>query len=149
MADITEILNGLQKVDSNPNNNTFIDLMQDIAGNPNDATNPADDTNSIYGSIVTMYNEMVEARSSDEEITEALNKIENLNVTATASEYGTDINATLNGSTIKLTIPKGLDGANGASPKYEFNYDETTGELSYNITGYTMVNGTNIPVEEV
>ena len=56
MATIQEILDKINASKSNNiNNNSFIDLMRQISGNPEDATAPVNDTNSIYGHIVQMY----------------------------------------------------------------------------------------------
>ena len=56
MATIQEILDKINASKSNNvNNNSFIDLMRQISGNPEDAIQPVNDTNSIYGHIVQMY----------------------------------------------------------------------------------------------
>ena len=56
MATIQEILDKINASKSNNiNNNSFIDLMRQISGNPEDAVAPVNDTNSIYGHIVQMY----------------------------------------------------------------------------------------------
>ena len=56
MATVQEILDKINASKSNNvNNNSFIDLMRQISGNPEDATAPVNDTNSIYGHIVQMY----------------------------------------------------------------------------------------------
>ena len=56
MATIQEILDKINASKSNNiNNNSFIDLMRQISGNPEDAIAPVNDTNSIYGHIVQMY----------------------------------------------------------------------------------------------
>lgn len=56
MATIQEILDKISASKSNNiNNNSFIDLMRQISGNPEDAIQPVNDTNSIYGHIVQMY----------------------------------------------------------------------------------------------
>ena len=56
MATVQEILDKINASKSNNvNNNSFIDLMRQISGNPEDAIQPVNDTNSIYGHIVQMY----------------------------------------------------------------------------------------------
>jgi len=56
MATIQEILDRIQTSKSNNiNNNSFIELMQQISGNPEDDISPVNDTDSIYGHIVQMY----------------------------------------------------------------------------------------------
>ena len=42
----------------------------------------------------------------------------------------------------------GVDGNNGLTPLYEFTYNETTGNLEYNLIGYTDENGPIINTEE-
>lgn len=140
MADIQDILSGLQPIDNtNANNNSFIDLMKDIAGNPSDATAPVDDPNSIYGQIVILYNEMVAARASDAEITAAINKIVNLSVEVTDVPSGTPGSGELVGSELQLSIPSGAngeDGDDGRTPILSITYNETTGFLESEVVDY-------------
>ena len=63
MATIQEILDKINASKSNNiNNNSFIDLMRQISGNPEDAIAPVNDTNSIYGHIVQMYTTLYDSR---------------------------------------------------------------------------------------
>ncbi|MEA3495601.1 MAG: hypothetical protein U9R42_06145, partial [Bacteroidota bacterium] len=159
MAELSEILSGLKTIESNPNNNTFIDLMKNIAGDPNDAINPEDDPNSIYGKIVEVYNGMVDARSSDEEITAALSKIDGLTASATSVGSSDPASATLDGSVIRIQIPSGKDGIDGQTPtvaltvsngilKYQVDVDPVVDIANLN----TIVDGvvtTNVSVAAV
>ena len=55
MATIQEILDKINTSKSNNiNNNSFIDLMRQISGNPEDGIQPVNDANSNYGHIVQM-----------------------------------------------------------------------------------------------
>ena len=69
MATIQEILDKINASKSNNiNNNSFIDLMRQISGNPEDAVAPVNDANSIYGHIVQMYTELFDGSTNYEEI---------------------------------------------------------------------------------
>lgn len=69
MATIQEILDKINTSKSNNvSNNSFIDLMRQISGNPEDAVAPVNDANSIYGHIVQMYTELFDGSTNYEEI---------------------------------------------------------------------------------
>lgn len=145
MAELADILNSLQKVETNPNDNSFIELMQDISGNPSDGIAPENDEDSIYGAIVKMYNEMVEAR--DEEITEAIAKIVGLTASAESVAPGTSASAELVGSDIQIKVPIGVPGANGVdgmTPQYAIRYEAPN--LVLELTGH--IPSTDVPTEE-
>ena len=53
---------------------------------------------------------------------------------------GSDVEVVLGSDTITFKIPQGAIGANGTNgltPNYEFTYNEVTGDLEYNLLGYT------------
>lgn len=87
MATVQEILDNIKASTSNNlNNNSFIELMQQISGNPEDAISPANDTNSIYGHIVQMYTELFDGLTDYEivvanidTITEVFNNLDTIN----------------------------------------------------------------------
>ena len=87
MATVQEILDSIKSsTSSNVNNNSFIELMQQISGNPEDAVSPANDTNSIYGHIVQIYTELFDGSTDYAEIsanlgtiTEVFNNLDTIN----------------------------------------------------------------------
>lgn len=138
MATLPYILANLQSTEeSNVNENSLIELMKQISGNPSDMIDPADDPDSLYGQIVTMYNEMVAARGNDGDITAALDKIQNLTASATQVPYTDPATATLVDSDIQMEIPQGTPGENGLTPVLEFSYNGTTGNLEVEVVNYT------------
>ena len=136
---IQEILAGLQPIVSNENNDSFIELMAQIGGNPSDAIDPADDPNIIYGKIVEIYNEMTALHANDGEIMEAVQKIIDLTVSASQLGSGSAPTAVLTDSNIYFGIPKGVDGSDGLIPVHEFSYNPTTGDLEVTVTNYIEV----------
>ena len=142
MAEIGDILGRLEKVNSNANNTSFINMMKAIAGNPSDDVETPDDPNSLYGAMVVMYNDMVENRATDTEITEALQKIVDLTVTAESVDASEDASATLVGSEVQIKVPRavngedgedGEDGVNGYTPDISMAYDSATGNLLFGV----------------
>ena len=81
----------------------------------------------IYGSIQDMYVVTKEAAS----------KLLNLHVTS--KQVGSNVPASvtlLEDGELNFVIPKGINGTNGLTPQYELVYDDVTGNLEFNFTGY-------------
>lgn len=147
MAELSDILSSLSKTESNKNNTSFIKLMSDISGNPSDNVDSADDTDSIYGHIVQMYDEMVSARASDQDITDAIDKIVNLTASAEQVESNVSASASLVDSNIHFEIPRGVEGEpgyDGLTPIIEFT--EQGGVISSEVIGYDEQ--ATVPIEE-
>lgn len=138
---IQDILHNIKKVESNPNHTSFIKLMSEIAGNPNDDVDPSDDLNSIAGKLTALYNDAITARSNDEDIRSTLNKLTNLTVEAKTVPNTEPASSSLVDSTLKLNIPEGKPGINGLTPIYKFTYDEDTGILSYDVESFEPTPG--------
>lgn len=79
MATIQEILDKINTSKSNNiNNNSFIDLMRQISGNPEDGIQPVNDANSIYGHIVQMYTELFNSSSTYTTIVDEIETIKSV-----------------------------------------------------------------------
>lgn len=66
--------------------------------------------------------------------------IENLTASAESIPSSSPADAVVNGYDIHMFIPQGANGVNGndgQTAEYEFVYNVTTGDLEYNLTGYT------------
>lgn len=118
-------------------------------------------TPSAYDKVVVVYDNMVHVTNVSNGITEVVVCSGNIEAIKTASQLIDTLSATaetvlsnvsasaeLVGSNIHIKVPAGQDGDNGMTPLYTFTYNEATGDIDYEITGYEAISG-NTTIEEI
>lgn len=123
---------------------TSIEDVNTVADNIDGIETVADAMSSVEA-VHAAIADIESVASNMSTILDAVDVISNLTASASTVDYGESASAELDGSNIHIEVPRGLPGANGANgltPIVTIEFDEESGDLTYNVA-YETTPGTS------
>lgn len=106
---------------------------------------------NTIGNVSDNINDVIDVSNNLDSILSSVNKIENLSANATSLTPEEQASVELVNNTFEFGIPRGRngsDGINGLSPKIEFTYNEQTGFIEVEQTGWVQISNETSEDEE-